>query len=177
MKNWKKILEITLFLCLLINPEVFSNSTLEKVPEKVPEKIKIEKIQTPSEYLQLLKEKETQLTTLEKDLKQQEEVFKNAQKDFEEKQKEFLGQQEKFLGCIVEKEAETKKRLTESAKVIQGMRPLEAGKFLIQMHKEDPKLAPLLVTELPSAFLSKVYNSMPAENSAALQKDVILMQK
>ena len=87
---------------------------------------------------------------------------------------EFQASQKKFLGCVDEKDAKANKRVSQMVEVISGMKPQSAADMLAI---QEPDLSVQILAELDSTKVSKIFNLMPKEVSARLQKQFLEMKK
>jgi len=109
---------------------------------------------------QKLKEKEAELTAIEKDLN--------------ERIKAFQKQQNKLIGCLDANDKNQKARVNHMVEIVSGMRPATAADVL---SVQDVDIAVSILGKLEAVKVSKIFNSMDKEISARLQKQFMKMKK
>lgn len=133
----------------------YKNQNMVKLTREIVKKERSIELQQ-----QKLKEKETELVAIEKDLN--------------ERIKTFQKQQNKLIGCLDANDKNQKTRITHMVEIVSGMRPATAADVL---SVQDVDIAVRILGKLEPLKVSKIFNSMDKEISARLQKLFMKMKK
>ena len=160
---------------IVAEKKLYTEDEVNKIiNSKVLEKLKMVSEKNVVRFSKSLLRKEEKLKSLEIKIKKEREELKIHSTELGDKIARFIEKQKKFIGCMNSVEKGKKKRIGHLVEIIAGMKPAMAASVL---SVQDPDITVKILSELPAAKMSKIFNSMDKEISARLQKQYMNMKK